>query len=128
METRAEADRLQAVRGQLAKAAYVFEENYENQRYVTAQLTHRARLVLKSTEGANEAVCASMKRQRESTELVAQAGELQLRVSKERLPPKERLKCAQKSAYLLASSRELLARNESGQRQLDLGRMFLILR
>ena len=120
METRAEADRLQAVRGQLAKAAYVFEENYENQRYVTAQLTHRAGLVLQSTERAHEAVCAGMKRQRESTELVAKATKLQLLLTDRRLPPKKRSKCEQEIAHLLWSSRNLLARHESGQRQLDL--------
>ena len=111
---------MQAVRGQLAQAADVFEKNYENQRYVTSQMTHRAGLVLQSTERAHEAVCAGMKRQRESTELVAKATKLQLLLTDRRLPPKKRSKCEQEIAHLLWSSRNLLARHESGQRQLDL--------
>ena len=43
-----------------------------------------------------------------------------LEIPRPRLPPKKRSKCSQECANLLASSRKLLARNESGQRQLDL--------
>ena len=51
---------------------------------------------------------------------MAQAAELQLLVSSGKLPPKKRSKCAQGSTNLLVSSRKLLARNESGQSQLNL--------
>ena len=56
--------------------ARVFESGCANQQYVMTQLTHRARLVLESsTEGANLAARAGVERQREATELVAQAAD-----------------------------------------------------
>ena len=73
--------------------------------------------MLQSTERAHEAVCAGMKRQREATELVAQAAELQLRVARGELQQRA---VQERCALLLARSRTCLASNESGQRQLDL--------
>ena len=92
--------------------ARVFESGCANQQYVMTQLTHRARLVLESsTEGANLAARAGVERQREATELVAHAAELQLRVARGELPQRA---VQERCAQLLARSRTLLASNVSG--------------
>lgn len=114
--SRAHAEQLQLVRDQLAEASHVVRGGFANQRYMIAQLTHRAGLVLEATEDAHAAVHAGTERHREAAELVAKVTDLHGRVARGDVQTGE---MQQLCAQLLARSRASLASAESGVAHLD---------